>query len=241
PITFAALPAGSYLFEVQARLGRGDWGPVTHFDFGIEPALWERGPVRFGALGLALLLLLLGFKLRLRAAEQSRQRLSQEVERRTRDLADANRRLEQASLTDPLTGLPNRRYLLRQIQADVAQCRRAYRLPDAAGQQRDIVFLMVDLDHFKQINDGHGHAAGDAVLRQFAASLVELIRESDYAVRWGGEEFLVVARQADARQAPAMAERICAHMRDLRVRLEHGAEIGCSCSIGIAALPFIAS
>src|SRR5690606_38914076 len=78
PITFAALPAGSYLFEVQARLGRGDWGPVTHFDFGIEPALWERGPVRFGALGLALLLLLLGFKLRLRAAEQSRQRLSQE-------------------------------------------------------------------------------------------------------------------------------------------------------------------
>jgi diguanylate cyclase (GGDEF)-like protein len=241
PITFAALPAGAYVFEVQARHGRGDWGPATEFDFTLAPALWEHRGAQIGALTAVLLLLLLGFRLRVRALEQGRQRLRSEVDRRTRDLAEANQRLEQASLTDPLTGLPNRRYLLRQIQADVAQCRRALRAPPTPGLQRDLLFLMVDIDNFKRINDAHGHGVGDEVLRHFAAALSGLIRESDYAVRWGGEEFLIIARQADAAQAGAMAERICAHMRSLRVRVEHGLELGCSCSVGVAALPFIAA
>jgi diguanylate cyclase (GGDEF)-like protein len=240
PITYAALAPASYVFEVQARVGNGDWGPISEFAFDIPPAAWERpGLYALGLLGLLAAAGLL-VRFRLRRAESRRTELEAQIQSRTLALAEANRRLEQASLSDPLTGLANRRFLARQVSADVAQLRRAYRSPAAPGVHRDLVFLMVDIDHFKQINDSHGHAAGDSVLRRFAALLVDLIRESDYAVRWGGEEFLIVARQADARQAGAMAERIVQRVRDTRFPLEGGqGELSCTCSVGVAAAPFI--
>lgn len=239
PITFAALPAGSYVFEVQARDGVRGWGPSAEFAFAIEPAPWQRTSVRLmGGLTLALLLAL-ALRLRLRQLAKRRHALEQLVEQRTQALAAANQQLEQASLTDPLTGLANRRYLLRQVQADLAQCRRAYRNLAPSGAQRDILFLLVDLDHFKSINDHHGHAAGDAVLRQFGTLLTDAVRESDYAVRWGGEEFLIVARQADASQAGVLADRIVTATREHHFRLDTGELLHCTCSVGAAALPFL--
>jgi diguanylate cyclase (GGDEF)-like protein len=239
PITFASLAAGDYRFEVQARLGEGEWGPAAALPFSIEPSPWQRPWVQAAMAGSILLVVGALVYWRLHRGRMRRRQLEREVEQRTRALAEANARLEQASLSDPLTGLANRRYLARQITADLAQCRRAYRNPNA-GTQRDLVFLMVDIDHFKQINDRHGHAAGDAVLQRFALTLQELIRESDYAVRWGGEEFLVVARDADGRQAAAMAERIVTHVRDQRFPLEPGvAPLQCTCSVGVAVFPFL--
>jgi diguanylate cyclase (GGDEF)-like protein len=181
----------------------------------------------------------LAVRLRLRRLALRREELEQLVEFRTQALAQANSQLEQASLTDPLTGLPNRRYLLRQVQADLAQCRRAYRVAATPGVQRDMLFLLVDIDHFKAINDQRGHAAGDSVLRQFATLLTDAVRESDYAVRWGGEEFLVVARQADATQAGVLAERIVSAVRNELFRLDSGELLRCTCSVGAAALPFL--
>lgn len=239
PITFAALPPGSYVFEVQAREGLREWGPSSEFAFAIEPAPWQRLSSRLLAAFLLVLLAALVVRLRLRQLAARRQALEQLVEQRTQALAQANAQLEQASLTDPLTGLANRRYLLRQIQADLAQCRRSYRAPAAPGLQRDILFLLVDIDHFKAINDRYGHAAGDCVLRQFAHLLSEAVRESDYAVRWGGEEFLVVARQADAAQAHVLAERIVSAAREREFQLDSGERLQCTCSVGAAALPFL--
>jgi diguanylate cyclase (GGDEF)-like protein len=241
PITFAGLSAGSYVFEVQARDGLREWGPPTEFEFEIAPAPWQRGSLRvLGALAL-LLLAVLAVQLRLRRLAARRQELEALVDYRTQALAEANSQLEQASLTDPLTGLPNRRYLLRQVQADLAQCRRAYRLPAVPGLQRDLLFLLVDIDHFKAVNDRYGHAAGDSVLRQFASLLTLAVRESDYAVRWGGEEFLVVARQADAAQADVLAERIVAAARGHAFRIDSGETLHCTCSVGVAGLPFLPS
>lgn len=137
----------------------------------------------------------------------------------------------QSALRDPLTDTGNRIAMDQVLQREVDLARR---------NLQPLSLLMLDIDHFKQINDSHGHAAGDSVLRRFAALLVDLIRESDYAVRWGGEEFLIVARQADARQAGAMAERIVQRVRDTRFPVDGGqGELGCTCSVGVAAAPFI--
>lgn len=239
PITFAALAPGSYVFEVQARDGLREWGPSTEFAFAIEPSPWQRTSTQFALLIAVALLVALSLRLRLRHLAARRRELEQLVELRTQALAQANSQLEQASLTDPLTGLANRRYLLRQVQADLAQCRRAHRVAATPGLQRDLIFLLVDIDHFKAINDRHGHAAGDTVLRQFAHLLTDVVRESDYAVRWGGEEFLVVARQADAAQAGVLAGRIVSAVRNQDFRLDSGELLRCTCSVGAAALPFL--
>src|SRR5690606_40212717 len=108
---------------------------------------------------------------------------------RTEALQVANLRLEEASQTDPLTGLRNRRYLANQIPADIAFYEREVlrREPDEV-----MLFALVDVDHFKAINDQYGHQTGDRVLQQFAQVLASLVRAGDYIARWGGEGRRVV-------------------------------------------------
>jgi diguanylate cyclase (GGDEF)-like protein len=103
------------------------------------------------------------------------------------------------------------------------------------------VFLLLDLDHFKSVNDTHGHAAGDAVLIQTAAVLRATFRAADYVVRWGGEEFLVVARFVDRREAPELAEKLRAAVASHGFRLADGTLLRRTCSIGFAAFPFSVS
>ncbi len=106
----------------------------------------------------------------------------------------ANQRNRILSITDALTGAYNRRYLMEQLPREVERCRR-YAYP--------LSVLMCDLDHFKQINDQRGHAAGDDVLQQFAARAQKSIRSnSDWIARYGGEEFLIVLPETRARRRP---------------------------------------
>jgi diguanylate cyclase (GGDEF)-like protein len=99
------------------------------------------------------------------------------------------------------------------------------------------VFFVLDVDHFKRVNDTFGHAAGDHVLAQVARALQAGSRASDVVARWGGEEFLVVSRFVDRRQAPATAERIRAAVAAHATRLPDGRTVRVTCSIGFAALP----
>src|SRR6185436_11380435 len=126
-------------------------------------------------------------------------------------------RIEEASLTDALTGLRNRRYLEQTIGADLAIASRA------AGE--DLVFLLVDLDHFKLVNDTYGHDAGDAVLVQVGTILRAFFRTSDSAVRWGGEEFLVVVRFVDRTHAGELAEKLRFAVESHRFALPDGRTI----------------
>ncbi len=160
------------------------------------------------------------------------------------ELERAYKALEDVSLTDQLTGLRNRRFFLQHVESDVALSLRAYDGlaaggPAAAG--RDLVFYMVDLDHFKDVNDRHGHAAGDAVLVQMKDRLREVFRESDYLVRWGGEEFLVLARATERDEAHAVAERIRQAVSARSFTLQDGTQLARSCSIGFACFPFLPS
>ncbi len=102
----------------------------------------------------------------------------------------------------------------------------------------DIVFFMVDLDHFKLVNDQHGHAAGDSVLVQIRERLQAVFRTSDHLIRWGGEEFLVMARATDREEAAQIAERLRLAFADQKFMLPDGALLSKTCSIGFACFPF---
>ena len=156
------------------------------------------------------------------------------------ELERAYKALEDVSLTDQLTGLRNRRFFLQHVEADVAMTLRKHEQADG-GKDRDLVFFMVDLDHFKSVNDQHGHAAGDAVLVQMKDRLREVFRESDYLVRWGGEEFLVLARATDRNEAHAVAERMRQAVSARPFVLPDGKALARSCSIGFACYPFLPS
>ncbi|HRH90242.1 MAG TPA: diguanylate cyclase, partial [Rubrivivax sp.] len=141
-----------------------------------------------------------------------------------RQLADSNALLQQQSQVDPLTGLANRR-----------QLQQAMRQPGGTGGFSGTVFL-ADLDHFKHINDRHGHAAGDAVLVEVAQRLRQMLRDSDLIVRWGGEEFVAVVQARDADAVQALAQR----MLDVvgAVPFAHGGRsVPVTVSIGYATFP----
>ncbi len=155
-----------------------------------------------------------------------------------RELKRANRVLEESSTTDPLTGIRNRRFFAATIQRDVGQCVRAYA---EAGNipERDLIFYLIDLDNFKKVNDLHGHDAGDRVLIEASRRISSAIRNSDLLVRWGGEEFLVVSRGTDRRQAAILADRVLNAFRERPFAVGTADQLQLTCSIGWAAFPWL--
>jgi diguanylate cyclase (GGDEF)-like protein len=114
-------------------------------------------------------------------------------------LHEALERIRYLALHDELTRISNRRHLAERLAAEQAR-------QGQTGQS--IALILIDIDHFKAVNDQHGHAAGDAVLRQFAATVQGALRAGDFVGRWGGEEFLVVAPQTGVGTAEALVERL---------------------------------
>jgi len=143
--------------------------------------------------------------------------LEKEVARRTAQL-------EKLMLTDPLTGVGNRRYLNGRIEAETERARR---------YQRALTAVFLDLDHFKQINDSYGHATGDVVLVRAATTLKNCLRECDVLARVGGEEFIVLLPDTPLEQAVAAAERWRVDIAALRMT-EDG--ISVTASAGVAQL-----
>lgn len=137
-------------------------------------------------------------------------------------------RLRLAGLTDSLTGLYNRRHLQHRLEQEVTRAQRY-------GQPLSCLF--VDADHFKQINDVHGHAAGDQVLTALAQRLRTRLRTSDLPTRYGGEEFAVLLPQTDADNAHILAQEICTGIAAAPVTLDNGEQIEITVSIGVAAVP----
>jgi diguanylate cyclase (GGDEF)-like protein len=134
-------------------------------------------------------------------------------------------KLRNQALRDPLTGLYNRRYMEDCLQ-------RFVRLADR--ENREVSVVMVDLDHFKKLNDEHGHAFGDAVLRDAAMTIVGGLRETDIVCRYGGEELVVILPDCNLDRAEDKAEAL--RMRVEALSQTHGAAI--SASFGVAAVPY---
>ena len=153
------------------------------------------------------------------------------------ELSHSNLVLQWSSTTDPLTGTRNRRFFFENIQRDIAQSVRAH-VESGDSAERDIVFYLIDLDNFKRINDRFGHDGGDRMLIEAARRISSAIRNSDLLVRWGGEEFLVVSRNTDRRQATILANRILDAFRTKPFQIDLAEPTTQTCSIGWAAFPW---
>jgi diguanylate cyclase (GGDEF)-like protein len=133
----------------------------------------------------------------------------------------------QASLTDSLTGLWNRRYLHQRLEEEMSRTER---------HGSPLACVMLDLDHFKSINDTHGHAAGDQVLKEVAVIMRRHIRKSDIAVRYGGEEFVLVLFSNNSHGASTVAERIRSDVEGHDIQVGDQ-KIRVTTSIGVTSFP----
>ncbi|MBZ0330580.1 biofilm regulation diguanylate cyclase SiaD [Halomonas sp. ANAO-440] len=120
-------------------------------------------------------------------------------------IQERNQALHQASTHDPLTGLPNRRLILERLEAFVRERRR-------------FTLTLLDIDHFKRINDCHGHDVGDQLLMAISHALSQALRDYDVCARWGGEEFLLLLADTDRNEASTIVERLRSHLAEVTIR-----------------------
>lgn len=152
------------------------------------------------------------------------QTLEARVEERTKALSDANLHLEELALTDTLTNLPNRRHALRLLDA---------LWKESIQFNRPLSCMMIDADHFKDVNDIHGHDAGDVVLTELAKALQHSFRTDDIVCRLGGDEFLILCPDTDHDGGMYIADVVLKTVSELKVQTG-GSFWNSSISVGVA-------
>ncbi len=174
--------------------------------------------------GTAVLRARLSAARRVVSLQQELEREREELRHFAAELAISNRSLQEAALTDALTGLPNRRYALERIQQEWAASHRSL---------RSLACMVIDLDGFKQINDVYGHDVGDMALRLASEALRRVLRSQDVICRTGGDEFLVICPETSEEEVLACGERLRKEIEHLTVDNEDEA-LNLSISVGVA-------
>ena len=211
---FSHLPPGDYRFEVIAETrGSGTRSDIVGVDVAVLPHFWQR-PLFLVLLGLLVLLVLYWvYVLRVDALQRRERDLSRLVEERTQALMAKNAELERLAetvreqssayerqaRTDALTGLPNRRHMEERLSEVFAE---------ATRDGKPLCLGVLDLDHFKVVNDNYSHAAGDRLLQEVAKVMADTLGDTFHLARWGGEEFALLFRDKTLEQATDTAERI---------------------------------
>ena len=225
PLTFLVLP---FVIWAAIRFGQREVTTLVAVvcTIAISFTVAGRGPFVTARLNESLLLLL-AFMSTLAVTGLVLNAMVRERGRTMASLNEALQQLQEQAVTDSLTGLYNRRFLHDYLTRELARARR---------HGTSVALLMIDLDHFKRVNDTSGHAAGDAVLRMVAALLKSGIRASDVACRYGGEEFLLILPDTTPQAARGKAEEI-------RVGFERSRDalLGVTASVGVALFPEHAS
>ncbi|MGR9013156.1 MAG: diguanylate cyclase [Gammaproteobacteria bacterium] len=190
--TLRASVFGKNIYLIMLTSTEDEDALVEAFDAGIDDYVTK--PV-----SLRVLLARIRAGQRIITLQDELEKESRDIQRYTVELATANRRLKLMANTDILTNLPNRRYALSRLEQESATALRA---------KQPLSILMLDLDHFKSVNDTMGHEVGDRVLTHAAKLMRETARSSDTVCRLGGEEFLIIAPNTDGTTALLLAERI---------------------------------
>ena len=218
-----SLAAGDYIFEITARIGQGKWNKDhAKFSFTVIPPFWQT-PL-FMVIIIASIILL--FFYRNYRSRQHEIELENTVRKRTKQLEELNQGLEWLANHDGLTRLANR----NQVHQLLEQLK-----PNTSELQLGII--VIDLDYFKAINDKYGHVIGDQALLAFSTMLQNLMRDEQVASRWGGEEFLVLCPQINARRLQSLSEQVLSSCRKLEIPTESGQLISLRCSAGYALTP----
>ena len=254
-VTFTNLDDGHYLLRVKAANSDGVWNEAAFaLPVRVAPAPWDTWWAYLGYVAMVIQLGVLvwwAHRQKVRREEEYSRRLERAVAVRTEKLVERNQQLkvlnnalQESSLSDPLTGLRNRRFVFEEISRDFETVRR--KNSDSFdgidnSNAADLVFMMVDLDNFKPINDTYGHAAGDQMLLEVRDVLLGTCRRSDFVIRWGGDEFVVIAKQAKPHECQALAERIRNDIAQHNFALSDGQIVRTTCSIGFAAYPLFRS
>lgn len=206
---FANLAPGDYVFNLEAVDYAGVAAIPLSFDLSVAPHWWQRLSTQV-IVAIAVFLLLVGGVMRYNRGLRERQHsLTRLVEERTRELSVANERLTHLSYRDPLTGLANRRRLMKSLKREM------YRAREKGAA---VGLIIVDVDLFKPYNDTYGHVAGDAALTAIAQALVRATRKRDMVGRLGGEEFACLVVDTDAETVNAIAERMRKFVAELTPR-----------------------
>ena len=160
------------------------------------------------------------------ALKEMNENLADRIEERTQELQKANAKLEIVATQDALTGLHNRRYFDARYQEEFSRAKR---------YKNDLAVVILDLDHFKQVNDRYGHDFGDIVLRKISAFLKSTARDSDILARIGGEEFCMILPETSEKASDVLLNRLCSEIADIEFTLE-GKKLHVTCSFGVAHL-----
>ncbi|WP_322965550.1 ligand-binding sensor domain-containing diguanylate cyclase [Sphingomonas fuzhouensis] len=222
--TYTNLPAGHYWLELRAHIpGLAAQTITRRVRVDVDPQWYETWPARIAMAALVLLAIGVAFLLVTAVIRRRARMLEKMVEERTSALRAANEQLDRLASTDPLTGLANRRTLMGALQG----------ARDHAMNDDDrFAFALLDIDHFKRINDGFGHATGDEVLVAVASSLKEGVRLDDIVARYGGEEIAILFPGATLDAAIGIVERLRIEMAAEPVVVGHQ-RIGVTFSAGV--------
>ncbi len=243
-VSYTNLPHGDYIFEVVAGNNNGIWAKTpTQLAFSINPRYYQTMFFRL-LIALATMLLLYGsYRLVIYRNKKKVEALERMVSDKTnallisnQKLAAANEKLSVYSYTDPLTGAFNRRYLVKQMLSDISHYIRNAR---QEMPEQNIVFLLVDIDFFKDINDSYGHNSGDEVLKQVVSVLQSNIRDGDYLIRWGGEEFLIALRPDHVSGIEELCIRLLDRINNNRFSGSNDETIDLTVSIGYCYYPMV--
>ena len=226
---FTNLPAGELLFEVEAQDAAGVSGGIAAVPITVIAPWYRRTWAAAVFVAAGLLLVWLGVQWRLRALRARGAELERLVALKTEAL-------QVAANTDPLTGLWNRHRFgqwLRHEAAEITADATSARAEDPA----DVIVCVIDLDHFKRINDQHGHAAGDLVLKAVAERLQAMRRPDDWVFRFGGEEFVYLGTRRHLYEGRPLAEAIVREIAQIQVELEGGVLLDPTASVGWSVYP----
>jgi len=241
---------------VRASNNDGVWNPVeAQIEIHVLPAWWETLWFRLLAWLILVAAIFIFVRSRLETVRRRNHELEERVGERTKELENAKQELSKANdalemsnnaletqlkevnilrakfqeqtIRDPLTGLYNRRYLSDVLEKE---------FPRALRQTTSFVFVLLDLDHFKNVNDTYGHAGGDKALIALSDLLEKYTRAGDYAFRYGGEEFMVLMPDIDLEDAHNRAEELRRSVEELFVEHEK-VTIKLTTSIGVASYP----
>jgi diguanylate cyclase (GGDEF)-like protein len=232
-VHYRHLEPGKYRFEVAAMNAAGSTiSPVASISFTIVPLWWQNSYVKWGLGILILVLLVWSWRRRVGQLMRQKRQLEEAVKDRTQDLerektelVRTREQMRHFAEHDGLTGVWNHRIIVERLRGEVDR------------SQRDgtpLAIILVDLDHFKRINDAMGHVAGDLTLRETGAIFQRAVRSYDWVGRYGGEEFLLILPGSDFQGAQSRAENLRNTLQGARLG-EGDRFFSVTASFGVAA------